>query len=392
MEKMSSRERVRAQVTGLPVDRVPVFVWINAHTGARMMAEYRPARRWSWNLCAKFLWKRFQEGGASEARELWRLAPLAFDVHTLNWANAYSLELGADLVLASYATPWQYSRFFRREGKLFIRDIYGVTRSLGSGIYPDAVGPAIREVSDLKTYRFPDPKQAKLYNVFRRYRRDYPEAAIAAEVWGPQDFTATSLFGMERFMVWLIDYPDEMKEFIHRWTDYHIEVARQSVAAGADVVFIEDDYGYDHRPLISLEMWQEFTLPELKRLIDAAHDCGALACLHSCGYQMPFLPYYVEAGLDLLHAFQPKAGNDFSRAYAEFGDKLAFITGIDIQRGESMRPEELRAEILDNYRLAGRKGRHVLGTTHEIQYTMPEPNLRAIFETVAEIQAGRHDG
>ncbi len=388
-EKMTSQERVRAAVKRQPLDRAPVFLWINAHTGCKLMARYKPSRYFHLNQLSRFLWNRFEKSDGES--ELWRFAPLVYDVHTFNWANAYSIELGADMVLASFGTPWRYARIFRKNGKFMMRDIYGVTRALGHGIYPDMVEPAIKDIKEAAAYQFPDPHDPRLYNIFRKYRKLYPHTSIAAEVWGPQDFTGTSLFGMERFMFYLVDYPEEMKKFMRRWTDFHIEVLQKSVKAGADVVFIEDDYGYDNRPLISMKMWQEFTLPELKRLIDAAHEAGALAALHSCGFQMPFLPYYVEAGLDMLHAFQPKAGNDFAKAYAEYGDKLTFITGIDIQRGESMSPEELKDEIVANYKIAGMKGGHVLGTTHEIQYTMPDENVKTIFNTVDKIKAGRYD-
>jgi len=389
-KQMTSRERVLATARGLPADRTPVFLWINAHAGCKLMAGYRPARRALWNALARLFWKKFEQG-ATEAKEIWRLAPLLFDVHTFNWANAYSLELGADMVLASFATPWRYASFYRKDGRIMMKDIYGVHRALGCGIYPDMVEPAIKTIEDAESYRFPDPHDERLYSIFRRYRRDYPEACIAAEVWGTQDFTATSLFGMERFMIFLVDHPEKMKRFMDRWADFNLQVALNSLRAGADVVFIEDDYGYDNRPLISLEMWKEFTYPRLKKLIDAAHEAGAPAVLHSCGYQMPFLEHYVEAGLDMLHSFQPKAGNDFKKAYAEYGDRLTFITGIDIQRGESMTPAELKAEIIENYRIGRAKGRLVLGTSHEIQHTMPDENAAAIFETVRKIQAGVYD-
>jgi len=49
---MTSRERVHAAVAGKSVDRVPVFLWIEAHTGARLMARHRPSRHWSRNLVA----------------------------------------------------------------------------------------------------------------------------------------------------------------------------------------------------------------------------------------------------------------------------------------------------------------------------------------------------
>jgi len=56
-----------------------------------------------------------------------------------------------------------------------------------------------------------------------------------------------------------------------------------------------------------------------------------------------------------------------------------------------MTANELRESILSAYRIGGRNGRHVLGMTHMMQYTMPEENIRTILETVREIQAGKHD-
>jgi len=389
-EQMTSRERVHACVGGLPVDRVPMFFWLNAHAGARLMSEYKPSRHRAWNLAARIIWNRFVAGGGMDAKEFWRMAPLFFDIHMFNWANTYATELGSDLFMAAHATPWRYAKFFVEEGHIMVKDLFGVTRGIG-GIYPDMARPAISDIDDVRNYRFPDTEAPALYNVFRKARRDYPDKSICAEVWGVQDFTATSLFGMERFMMYLYDYPEEMKTFLTRWADFQAEIIRGSVAAGADVVAIFDDYGYDNRPLISMEMWREFTYPHLKRLVDVSHETGALVLMHSCGYQMPFLPHYAEAGIDMLQSFQPKAGNDFESAYRDYGDQFTFVTGIDIQRGESMTPGELRDDILGSYRIGGKKGGHILGTTHEMQYTMPMANIRAIFDTTAEIGAGLHD-
>jgi uroporphyrinogen decarboxylase len=353
------------------------------------MSEFRPARKKWWNTMARFLWKKYSRHG--DPGEIWRLLPLTFDIHTFNFANAYGLDMGADMCLASYATPWRYATFFLKGGHIMIKDIYGVRRALGAGIYPDMVEPVIHSIREAKEYRFPDPNRDSFYNIFRRYRRNYPQASIAAEVWGPQDFTSTSMFGMEAYMLNLVDYPEEMQDFLRRWTDYHIEVARRSVAAGADIVFIEDDYGYDDKPLMSMRMWKEFTMPHLKRLVDASHEMGVPVCLHSCGFQMSFLDSYVGIGIDLIQSFQAKAGNDFAIGYGQYGDRLGFITGIDVQLGEFMNPDEFRKQIIDNYRIAGRKGRHILGTNHEIQPTMPDANVRVLFETVHEIQRGLHD-
>jgi uroporphyrinogen decarboxylase len=192
-------------------------------------------------------------------------------------------------------------------------------------------------------------------------------------------------------MMALMDHPEKVRAFFKKFGDWSVEITRKSVEAGADVILIYDDYGSTGRTQISPRMWREFTLPQLKRIIDAAHEAGAAAMLHSCGYVMPLLQDFVDAELDILQSFQPKAGNDLEKAIAAFGDQLTFNTGIDIQLGELMTPQELKADILRQYKIGKQKNRLILGTIHNLQYTMSEANYRILFETVAEIQAGEHD-
>ena len=67
---MTPKERIHAAARGLPADRVPVFYWIEAHTGCKLMAEYKPSRHWNRNLLAKFLWGRLKKGGYMQAAEI----------------------------------------------------------------------------------------------------------------------------------------------------------------------------------------------------------------------------------------------------------------------------------------------------------------------------------
>jgi len=95
--------------------------------------------------------------------------------------------------------------------------------------------------------------------------------------------------------------------------------------------------------------------------------------------------------LDILQSFQLKAGNDFQKAREIVGNQLTFCTGVDVQQGERMTPDELRQDILRAYRIGGRNGRHIIGYTHMLQHTMPVENIEAILTTVREIQEGVHD-
>ncbi len=385
-DRMTPRERVHAAARGLPVDRVPVMYWFNPHLACRLMAEFQPARNRVMNAAAAYLWKRFYRGGGLDASEWVRALP-----HLLNeYANGrYALELGADMVIEPVGAGGNIRRLYHENKRLRVLDAYGSVRGLG-GIYMDVVRPAIKDVAGLKDYRFPDFSDDKHYAAIRKLRKEYPGASIMVEDFGVQDFFSTQVWAMPPFMTALYEYPEEVKDFQRRFGDWSCDLARRGVKAGGDVVLIYDDYGYTDHTLISMKMWKEFTYPHLKRIIEVVHDAGALALLHSCGFQMPFLDLYVEAGLDILQAFQPKAGNDFAAAYAKYGGRLAFATGIDVQQGEQMSAAQMRESILDSYRTGRLHRRHILSMTHMLQYTMPGENIRAIFDTVREIQAGKH--
>jgi len=385
---MTSRERVRATAAGQPVDRVPVMTWLNPHAGCRLMAEFQPASDEHGNATGRLMWETFSRGNDSLSADERAAWPLLYT----NYVNReYALDLGSDLASVGVAIDNLWERTTGADGSLRIRDSFGSVRRMAN-VYLDVVEPAVKNIKDLVELRLPDATSERPYEAIRKFRAKHPDACLYGESFGVQDLPATSLWEMSQFMLALYDYPDEVKRFQARLNDYMIDLSRRTVAAGADVILIYDDYGTTGAPQTSVKMWKEFTYPHLKKHIEAIHDAGAIAMLHSCGYQMPFLPHYVEAELDILQAFQLGAGNDFGAAYAQFGDRLTFSTGVDVQRGELMTPDELREDILRAYRIGGRNGHHIVGYTHMLQHTMPAANIEVILQTVRDIQEGVYDG
>ena len=387
-DRMTSRERVRATVQGLPVDRVPVMTWLNPHAACRMMAEFHPATDQVRNAACRSAWEDFSKKRGSLPEDLRAFMPLLYS----GFANReYALDIGSDLAALGIPIEDVGTKISGDGEPLRIRDAFGSVRGMVS-VYLEVLEPAVKSIEDLVELPLPDVSAERPYQAIRQFRAEHPEACLYGESFGAQDLPSTNLWEMSQFMLALYDFPDEVKRFQARFSERMIAMSRNMVEAGADVIVIYDDYGTTGAPLTSVEMWKEFTYPHLKKHIEAVHDAGALAMLHSCGYQMPFLEYYVEAELDILQSFQPKAGNDFRQAHGEFGDRLTFCTGVDVQRGEMMTPEELREDILRAYRIGGRNGRHILGYTHMLQYTMPAENLEMLLRTVREIQEGLHDG
>ena len=93
-DRMTSRERVRATVQGLPVDRVPVMTWLNPHAACRMMAEFHPATDQVRNGACRSAWEDFSKKRGSLPEDLRAFMPLLYS----GFANReYALDIGSDL-------------------------------------------------------------------------------------------------------------------------------------------------------------------------------------------------------------------------------------------------------------------------------------------------------
>ena len=379
---MTSRERFLSAATGKRCDRTAVLHWLNPHGACRMIAEWRSAPSPIQTAMAKMIWRKFSRTKQADQAELARLLPYKL----LEYGNSeYLYHIGSDGVFKSMGNFKSYrnarKRIYREDGSVRFLDPFGAVRALG-GIYLDVIKPAVQSVEDLAGYRFP---QLDNPEAIRLFRKKHPDACIMVEVGGPQQLTSQNIWHMEDYMLALYDNPRLIDSFHGRVTEWSLGIAKKAVQAGADIVFIGDDYGMNNAPLISMDLWKRYTFPHLKRMIYEIHRMGVPVMLHSCGYQMPFLESYCDAGLDILQSFQPMAGNDFEAASKEFGRKITFATGIDTQQGEGMKPEELRDDMQKSLAggLAG--GRFILAMTHMMQYTMPRENVDMIFRTIQGI-------
>ena len=113
VDRMTSRSRALAALRGLPVDRVPVFFWLNPHTTCRLIAEHMPARSRVANWAARILWRRLQNQGELAAGEWTRALPLLFE----EYGNGkYALDLGADVSIQSpeLTSPMAFVKSIRR--------------------------------------------------------------------------------------------------------------------------------------------------------------------------------------------------------------------------------------------------------------------------------------
>ncbi len=98
-----------------------------------------------------------------------------------------------------------------------------------------------------------------------------------------------------------------------------------------DAIWFYEDLGFKERPFMGPAMYEELLEPYHKYTIDYAKSLGLPVILHSCGYVEPLLAGMVRAGIDCLQAIEVKAGMDLCKLWREYGDRIAFMGGMDIR-------------------------------------------------------------
>jgi len=235
------------------------------------------------------------------------------------------------------------------------------------------------DVSDVR-------RQCERLNAGTRYHLRYEVGGIFEWSW--------ALRGFERFLLDLVERPDVACAIMDRFTDIYIEnTLRVIVAAGGllDMVYTYDDVGIQNGLLMSPRMWRRYILPRHQRLNSAirAAKYPVKIMYHSCGAVFPLIgPFIDEMGIDVLNPLQPRAaGMDMARIKAEFGDRLSFHGGIDIQ--ETLphgTPDDVQAEVRERCELLGRGGGYICTSAHYLQADTPLENIIAMYCARRELE------
>ena len=185
----------------------------------------------------------------------------------------------------------------------------------------------------------------------------------------------------------LID-PSINSEFTRRLyekiTEFYLELNKRCFEEAdglIDIFMIGEDLGTQEGLLVSPKIFREFIKPYLAKHVQLAKRYGVKVMLHSCGAIHELIPDLIEMGIGILNPIQVRAkGMNPIELKREYGDKLSFHGGIDIQQTLPYgAPKDVRAEVRERIQTLGRGG-YILCTTHNIQPDTPLINILAMYE------------
>jgi uroporphyrinogen decarboxylase len=203
--------------------------------------------------------------------------------------------------------------------------------------------------------------------------------------------SSQSLRGWDTFLLDLLINRTFAEALMDRLAQANIERFEryaETVGRHVDVIQFEDDLGMQDRPLLRPELYRQVVKPYHARLFQFARSrCDAYLLLHTDGAVAPFIPDFIEMGVDILNPVQVSAaGMDTRRLKREFGDDIVFWGGAcDSQRVLPFgTPQEVADEVKRRIDDLAPGGGFVFAPIHNIQSEVPPENVIAMFEAARE--------
>jgi len=272
-------------------------------------------------------------------------------------------------------------------------DEWGIRRQR-TDLYWDIVWHPLADakVEDLRHYPWPDPRDpCRVAGLAGEARRLYEgtDYALAADFLGGGIFEqALWMRGFERFMMDLVSDEPFATALLDTLLELYVEfyaVYLEAVAPYVQIVALGEDLGMQTGPLISPQLYRRLIKPRHKELYDFIHSRTEARILHhTCGSVFPLVQDLIDVGVDILNPIQTSArGMDPAALKREFGERLVFHGGIDVQQILPFAtPERVREEVKRIVATLGQGGGYILAPSHNIQADVPPENVLAMYEAI----------
>ncbi|HOE65280.1 MAG TPA: uroporphyrinogen decarboxylase family protein [Candidatus Hydrogenedentes bacterium] len=243
------------------------------------------------------------------------------------------------------------------------------------------------DIAEVEAYEWPnvdylnfDDCIADLHNTGEFYR--------ASGFWTCFYHNIMDLFGMESYMLKMLDNPDVVHAVTDKVCQFYYEANERFYAQAGDLMdgfFFGNDFGTQVDLICGPEQFDEYIMPWFRRFTDQAHQHGYQVILHSCGAIHRVIDRLIDANVDCLHPLQARACNmDADTLARDYKGRIAFLGGVDTQDLlVNAAPDQIRAEV---HRLKQTLGPNlIISPSHEaLLPNVPPENVAAMAEAATE--------
>ncbi|MDO8683737.1 MAG: uroporphyrinogen decarboxylase family protein [Armatimonadota bacterium] len=270
-------------------------------------------------------------------------------------------------------------------------DVFGVkTKAVdyGTGVYNETVYCPLEKYSSVEeieaNYSWPSPDDwdySHLPDAIKGHE-NRPIRGGGCEVF----LIYKQLRGEAQSFIDLVENPGIMRYCLSKLFDMAYQKTLrifEKIPGKVILTYAAEDLGGQTGLMYSPNHIREFLLPGMKRIIELTKQHGSYVFHHDDGAIRDILPDLIDAGIKILNPVQWRCpGMEREGLKRDFGDKLIFHGGVDNQQTLPFGTvEEVREEVIENYRTLGAGGGYILGPCHNFQSVSPPENIVAMYET-----------
>jgi uroporphyrinogen decarboxylase len=196
--------------------------------------------------------------------------------------------------------------------------------------------------------KLPDPETAPQFEALARQAQDLRDRNLYVLFgWWRLFFERPwGLRGMENLMIDYHECPHNVHRLHLALCDLYCGYLRRAIRElRPDGFWTSDDLGHQTQCMMSPQTFRELIKPYYRRVGEVLREGGLHWWLHSCGNNTPLLGDLIETGVNVFHPVQ-KHTMDEAAVAAEYGDRLTFLAGIDVQHTlQEKAPAGVREEV-----------------------------------------------
>lgn len=213
----------------------------------------------------------------------------------------------------------------------------------------------------------------------------HPEMPVYGSVCEGHE-TLWRIIGTENVMMWIGEFPDEVRRFVERINAFSLELAKAQIrAAGGmlDGMVIWGDVAYKRGMLFSPDYWRRVFKPGVRALVELCHANNLPVIYHGCGNVSRVLDDFVELGVDAYNPLEAKAGLDVVELRRRLGHRLGFCGNMDVMVWSEATKEELKRVVLTKLN-AAKGGGYIFQSDHSVPGSVSAENYEYVLKLVRE--------
>ena len=194
------------------------------------------------------------------------------------------------------------------------------------------------------------------------------------------------IMSMEDTLVNLLTENEATLNFVNRRMDMQISIFERILEGNRgkiDFMWLGEDLGTQHAPMISLEMYRKVLKPIHKRFVDLAKAYKLPVIIHTCGCSSWAYEDFIEIGINAVDTLQPEAANMSPKYLKEhFGGRLSFRGCISTAGPLAFgNVEDIKNDVKNTLEIMMDGYGYHFAPTHAIQDNTPTENVIAMYQS-----------